>query len=86
MMDASTPRDDALGALLGAIESEMRARDLSPAEVARQAGVSVATVRQLRRRRPTMVAALALAWALDIPPSRVRSTSPGDAPGGAVAR
>ena len=74
MLDASMPRDDALDALLGAIESEMRARHLSAAEVARQAGVSVATVRQLRRRRPTMVAALALAWALDIPPSRIRST------------
>jgi hypothetical protein len=74
MTDTTAPRGDALDALLGTIESEMHARRLSPAEVAGRAGMPVATVQQLRRTRPTMVAALALAWALDITPSRTRST------------
>jgi hypothetical protein len=52
----------------------MHARRLSPAELARRAGVPVSTVQQLRHQRPTMVAALALAWALDIAPARSRST------------
>jgi hypothetical protein len=49
-------------------------RRLSSAELARPAGVPVSTVQQLRHQRPTMVAALALAWALDITPARIRST------------
>lgn len=74
MTDTTAPRGDALDALLGAIESEMRTRRLSPAEVAQRAGVPVASARQLRHRRPTMAAALALAWALDITPTRLRPT------------
>jgi hypothetical protein len=82
MMDPSPPRGDAFDALLGAIESEMRARRLSPADVAQRAGVPVSTVQQLRRQRPTMVAALALAWALDIAPTRIRPTETASVPGG----
>ena len=74
MMDSIVPQGDALDALLGTIERERHDRRLSPAEVARRAGVPVATVRQLRRGRPTMAAALALAWALDITPPGSRST------------
>ena len=74
MTHPSTTRGDAFDALLGAIVREMRSKGLSSAEVARRAGVPVGTVRQLRRQRPTMVAALALAWALDITPSGTRST------------
>lgn len=74
MTHPSTPRGDALDALLGAILSEMRARHLSSAEVARQAGVPLATVQAIGHQRPTMAAALALAWALDITPSRIRPT------------
>ncbi len=74
MTEPSTPRGDAFDALLGAIVSEMRARHLSSAEVARRAGVPVGTVQELGRQRPTMVAALALAWALDIMPSSVHWT------------
>ena len=80
MTDTTAPQGDALDALLGTIESEMHARRLSPAAVARRAGVPVSTVRQLRGQRPTMAAALGLAWALDITPSRIRPTSPGDGP------
>ncbi|MEX1296504.1 MAG: helix-turn-helix transcriptional regulator [Candidatus Limnocylindrales bacterium] len=74
MTGTTVPRGDALDALLGAIEGEMHARRLSPADVARRAGVPVATVRHLRRGRPTVAAALALAWALDITPSGTSST------------
>lgn len=69
MMDPFPPRGDSFDALLGAIEREMRIRRLSPAEIAERAGVPVATVQQLRSRPPTMVVALALAWALDITPA-----------------
>ena len=74
MTHPSVTRGDALDVLLGAIVSEMHARHLSSADVARRAGVPVATVRQLRHQRPTMVAALTLAWALDITPSGTRPT------------
>ena len=74
MTHPSTTRGDAFDALLGAIVSEMHTRHLSSAEVARRAGVPVETVRQLPHQRPTMAAALALAWALDITPSGTRPT------------
>lgn len=72
MTHPSMPRGDALDALLRAIVSEMRSRGLSSADVAKLAGVPEGTVQELPRRRPTMAAALALAWALDIAPSGTR--------------
>ena len=72
MTHSSMPRGDALDALLGDIVREMRARHLTSAGVARLSGVPVATVQGMDHRRPTMAAALALAWALDISPSRTR--------------